>query len=130
MLAALYIVMRVYILCITYSIAPPRFRQTATLVIDKQRDMEQIEYKENPTAEDLVEYFGKRSRVRKMTETEALKLMDVSAEDIAKIKESGIAKTNIYKLAGNSIVVNCLYWIFYKMFINTDINTPKQLTLF
>lgn len=92
--------------------------------------MEQIEYKENPTAEDLVEYFGKRSRVRKMTETEALKLMDVSAEDIAKIKESGIAKTNIYKLAGNSIVVNCLYWIFYKMFINTDINTPKQLTLF
>lgn len=33
------------------------------------------------------------------------------------IKRKGIAKTAVYKLAGNSIVVSCLYHIFRTMFI-------------
>lgn len=65
-------------------------------------------------------------RIRKLTEREAYRLMDVSDSDIDKMfayreiqtlkggktKEIKIAKTNHYKLAGNSIVVAVLERIF------------------
>lgn len=43
--------------------------------------------------------------------------MDVEDEDIEKMKQAGIVKTNLYKLAGNSICVGCMYHIFRKLFI-------------
>lgn len=93
-----------------------------------------MEYHPNPTKEDLLEYFGQRIRVRKMTPTEALRLMDVDDSDIEKMRAAGIAKTNLYKLAGNSIVVSCLYHIFRTMFIpdqpENKIKRSFQLTLF
>lgn len=91
-----------------------------------------MEYKENPTKEDLYEYFKDRLAVRKMTEIEALRVMDVDDADIEKMRNAGIAKTNLYKMAGNSIVVNCLFHIFRTMFIDTDEpqSTVNQLTLF
>jgi site-specific DNA-cytosine methylase len=90
-----------------------------------------MEYKENPTKEDLYEYFKDRLAVRKMTEIEALRVMDVDNADIEKMRNAGIAKTNLYKMAGNSIVVNCLFHIFRTMFIDTDELQPtvNQLTL-
>lgn len=42
--------------------------------------------------------------------------MDVSDENINKIQNSGISKTQQYKMAGNSIVVNVLYFIFKNLF--------------
>lgn len=60
-----------------------------------------------------------RYRIRKLTEREVFRLMDVSDTDIDKIRDAGISKTAQYKLAGNSIVVSCLYHIFKKMFIET-----------
>lgn len=60
-----------------------------------------------------------RYRIRKLTEREVFRLMDVSDADIDKIRDAGISKTAQYKLAGNSIVVSCLYHIFKKMFIET-----------
>lgn len=94
-----------------------------------------MEYHPNPTKEDLLEYFGQRIRVRKMTPTEALRLMDVDDSDIEKLRAAGIAKTNLYKLAGNSIVVLCLYHIFRTMFIpghpeNEGNRNIKQYTIF
>lgn len=94
-----------------------------------------MEYHPNPTKEDLLEYFGQRIKIRKMTPTEALRLMDVDDSDIEKMKAAGIAKTNLYKLAGNSIVVSCLYHIFRTMFIpgqpeNEGKTTVKQFTIF
>lgn len=68
-------------------------------------------------------------RIRKLTEREVFRLMDVDEEDIDKIQAAGISRSQQYKMAGNSIVVACLYWIFYKLFINTD-NENSQLTLF
>ena len=61
----------------------------------------------------------KRYRIRKLTEREAFRLMDVSDSDIDKIQTSGVCKTAQYKLAGNSIVVNVLYHIFRKLFVDT-----------
>ncbi|MBQ7211621.1 MAG: DNA cytosine methyltransferase [Muribaculaceae bacterium] len=54
------------------------------------------------------ELRGKGFRIRKLTPRECFRLMDVSEDDIDKIQAAGISKSQLYKLAGNSIVVNCM----------------------
>lgn len=66
-------------------------------------------------------------RIRKLTEREYFRLMDVPEEYIDRIQAAGISRSQQYKMAGNSIVVACLYYIFDKFFIHT---TPTELTLF
>ena len=66
-------------------------------------------------------------RIRKLTPKECFRLMGVTDEDIDKIQSAGISKTQQYKMAGNSIVVDVLYHIFRKMFID---KATIQLTLF
>lgn len=70
-------------------------------------------------------------RIRKLTPTECLRLMGVDAPDIekmksakltqtlksGKVKERPMPKTQLYKMAGNSIVVDVLYHLFRQMFI-------------
>lgn len=86
-----------------------------------------------------------RYRIRKLTHRECFRLMGVDDADIDKIdayrirqtlkngtvKETPIPKSQKYKMAGNSIVVDVLYNIFYQMFIAEPPKPqPKQLTLF
>ena len=68
-------------------------------------------------------------RIRKITPREAFRLMDIEEEYIDVLMSCGVANTGMYQLAGNSIVVGCLYHIFRKMFIETQ-NENQQLTLF
>lgn len=68
-------------------------------------------------------------RIRKLTERECFRLMGVSEADIDKIQKSGVSKTQQYKMAGNSIVVDVLVHIFRKLFIEKE-NENEQLTLF
>jgi site-specific DNA-cytosine methylase len=83
---------------------------------------------------DELKYY----RIRRLTERECYRLMDVSDDDINRVMASGIARTNHVKLAGNSIVVNCMYEIFRCLFIdndNTDVAcsgdlSGEQLTMF
>ena len=77
----------------------------------------------------LVDNEGRRYRIRKLTPRECFRLMDVKDEDIDKIQQAGIAKTNQFKLAGNSIVVSPMYHIFRKMFVEKE-NKNQQLELF
>ena len=77
----------------------------------------------------MVDKEGRRYRIRKLTPTECFRLMDVNDEDIEKMKSAGIAKTNLYKLAGNSIVVSCMFHLFRKLFIEKG-NENQQLELF
>lgn len=77
----------------------------------------------------MVDKEGRRYRIRKFTPTECFRLMDVNDEDIEKMKSAGIAKTNLYKLAGNSIVVSCMFHLFRKLFIEKG-NENQQLELF
>ena len=77
----------------------------------------------------LVDNDGKRYRIRKLTPTECFRLMDVDDSDIEKMKQAGIAKTNLYKLAGNSICVACMFHLFRKLFIEKQ-NENQQLELF
>lgn len=67
--------------------------------------------------------------VRSLTPRECFRLMGVEDKDIDTIQASGVSNSRQYKLAGNSIVVDCLYHIFRKMFVSTE-NEDKQLTLF
>lgn len=62
---------------------------------------------------------GVAYRIRKLTPRECFRLMDVSEEYIDRIQESGISNTQQYRMAGNSIVVACLYYIFRNLFIDT-----------
>lgn len=75
------------------------------------------------------ELKGKKFRIRKLTPRECFRLMGVDDKDIDKIQAAGVSNSGQYKLAGNSIVVDVLYHIFRKMFIETD-NESQQLTLF
>ena len=78
---------------------------------------------------DLRVFKGRNYKIRKLTPRECFRLMGVDEADIDTILSTGIADSNLYKLAGNSIVVDTLYWLFYKLLINTK-NDDPQLTLF
>lgn len=74
--------------------------------------------------EDFANY-----RIRKLTPRECFRLMGVSEKDIDNIQKSGISKTQQYKMAGNSIVVDVLYYIFKKMFVDKSCE-DAQFSLF
>ena len=79
------------------------------------------------------ELKGKKFRIRKLTPRECFRLMGVDDKDIDKIQAAGVSNSAQYKLAGNSIVVDVLFHIFRKMFIDPDTpdndGKPQQLSL-
>lgn len=78
------------------------------------------------------ELQGKKFRIRKLTPRECFRLMGVDDADIDKIQAAGVSNSGQYKLAGNSIVVDVLFHLFRKMFIDTepDFQEGKQMSLF
>lgn len=68
-------------------------------------------------------------RIRKLTPRECFRLMGVEDADIDKLLSAGISNSQLYKCAGNSIVVDTLYHIFRKAYIDTG-NDNQQQTLF
>ncbi len=60
--------------------------------------------------------MAKVYRIRKLSPLECHRLMGVSDEDFYKMKDAGISDSQLYKMAGNSIVVNVLEGIFTQMF--------------
>ena len=68
-----------------------------------------------------------RKAIRKLTERECFRLMDVNESDIDKIQDSGVSRSRQYCFAGNSIVVACMEGIFYNLFSNEQ---QEQTTLF
>lgn len=56
-------------------------------------------------------------RIRKLTSLECWKLMGFTIEDYNKAKNDGLSDTQLYKQAGNSIVVNVLEGIFSQLFL-------------
>lgn len=66
-------------------------------------------------------------RIRKLTPRECWRLMGVKDEQYNKLHD--ISNTQLYKMAGNSIVVDVLMGVFKNMFLS-DEGTKGQLTLF
>lgn len=68
------------------------------------------------------ELKGRKVYIRKLTPRENFRLMDVTEENIDKMmlpkNEKGkplISNTQLYKLAGNSIVVSCMEYMFHNL---------------
>lgn len=75
-------------------------------------------------------YRGKPCFVRRLSVRELYRLMDVDECCIDVFLSTSIPKTQHAKMAGNSIVVNVLYHILKKLFIETEPEEGQQLTLF
>lgn len=56
-------------------------------------------------------------KIRKLTPKECWRLMGFSDQDFNKAKTTGLSNTQLYKQAGNSIVVNVLEKIFRNLFL-------------
>lgn len=63
-----------------------------------------------------LEVINKNIFIRKLTPLECWHLMGFDDEDFYKAKSIEISDTQLYKQAGNSIVVNVLEKIFYNIF--------------
>lgn len=78
------------------------------------------------TAIHICERNGDDIKVRKLTPRECFRLMGVDDEDIDKIINDGISDYQMWKLSGNSIVVDCLANIFDNLF-NKEFLTKTSL---
>lgn len=67
----------------------------------------------------------KSLRIRKLTPLECFRLMGFGDEDFNKIV--GISNTQLYKMAGNSIVVNVLVHLFKSLFEALETNEHKEI---
>ena len=56
--------------------------------------------------------------IRKLTPKECWRLMGFTDEQFNRAKDIGISDSQLYKQAGNSIVVNVLYYIFKELYKN------------
>lgn len=70
-------------------------------------------------------------RIRYLTPRECLRLMGFDDPSIDRLIAAVPSKTNQYKLAGNSIVVDCLESIFKAIYIDGTFRRPrpKQISL-
>ena len=67
-------------------------------------------------ATGIMEQQVQKSRIRRLTPRECFRLMGVTEADIDKIQQSGVSNSQQYKMAGNSIVVDVMYYIFKNSF--------------
>lgn len=86
--------------------------------------------------ETVYEHIGEFIRVRKLTPREGFRLMGLRDSDIDKIqswrdeKGNPISDNAQRAMAGNSIVVDVLYHIFRKLYVDTDCEPNQQMKLF
>lgn len=71
----------------------------------------------NSEGNDKGETDGYGYRIRKLTPKECWRLMAFSDEAFDKAKSAGVSNSQLYKQAGNSIVVDVLYYIYRNLFI-------------
>lgn len=73
-------------------------------------------------------------RIRKLTPSECLKLMDCDDTTIEIMTHCGLSNSALYRLAGNSIVISCMFHTFRKLFVEKEQDIVKgkteQLMLF
>lgn len=55
-------------------------------------------------------------KIRKLTPKECFRLMGFDDADVDLLIKNGISNTQLYKMAGNSIVVNVLEFLFCQIF--------------
>lgn len=58
--------------------------------------------------------------IRKLTPKEYFRLIGFDDSDVDLLVQNGISNTQLYKMAGNSIVVNVLEFIFCQIFDDSN----------
>lgn len=89
-------------------------------------DTKRVAYNKNKRAiqkavEDMDRSAGEYPRLRKLMPRESLRLMGIDDEDIDKMLASGVPEDQLYKQAGNSIIVDVLYHQYRRMFIDRKV---------
>lgn len=70
----------------------------------------------------------KKYRIRKLTPRECGRLMGVEDKDINTMLNTDLSDNALYKMYGNSIVVNCMVHIFDNLFLKKkEDNITKKL---
>lgn len=64
----------------------------------------------------MIENNDSGYRIRKLTPKECWRLMGFEDVDFEKAKSAGVSNSQLYKQAGNSIVVDVLYYIFKNLY--------------
>ena len=68
-------------------------------------------------------------RYRKLTPTEYFRLMGFTDADVELLMNNGISKTQIYKMAGNSIPVKMLEHLFKQLYPQNKVAALKMQVL-
>jgi DNA-cytosine methyltransferase len=116
-------------------LAPNNFKHKAgdgTVTRERMETQIHPALQANPGVTQGTFYKEPSYRIRKLTPLECFRLMGFSDSDYQILHDNGISDSQIYKMAGNSIVVNVLEAIFHNLLIDkTPIGrTAKtQLTL-
>ena len=67
--------------------------------------------------------------IRKLTPTEAFRLMNMRDEDVEKCRAMGISNSALYRIAGNGLICSCVQLIMehvYKAIVNPNYSTTDE----
>lgn len=73
--------------------------------------------------------FADRLAIRKLTPTEAMRLMGMRDEDVEKCRAVGISNSALYKISGNGLVTHCIKLIMehlYKTVVDPAYETTDE----
>lgn len=73
-------------------------------------------------------FFTDKGHLRRPTERECFRLMGIDDDTITKMLSTNLHPHAYYRMAGNSIVVDVMYYIFKKLFV--DEYVPEEMSLF
>ncbi len=79
------------------------------------------------TAIFITDNTGDTPAARRLTPRECYRLMGIDDEDIDRLLKTDLGDSRHWKLAGNSIVVDCMYHMFYNLFIERP--EKKEISL-
>lgn len=78
--------------------------------------MKATNYKDPPKVMEDDDMNEKKYRIRRLTPRECWRLMDFTDEQFDKAKNAGLSNTQLYKQAGNSIVVGVVEQIMSNLY--------------
>lgn len=96
------------------------YRMEDNYVLDLDINLDKLAFKKKNL--EIIEQFlgNERPKIRKLTPRECFRLMGLNDFDIYRLITSGVAESNLYKLAGNGVVKQCLdeiHKILFKEYI-------------
>lgn len=95
-----------------YTAAAQRDRYDENGKVRQHLEVSDREYSNALTTVQKDALVSDGSDVRRLTPKEYFRLMGFDDADVDLLVENGISKTQLYKMAGNSIVVNVLEFLF------------------